>query len=283
MDPSSPSSGPRPRPDLRAAALLLLCTLLPVSQALGAEVLRIGGTGAAMATFRILAQEFAKTHPGVTLQMPPSLGSSGGLKALIEGQLDLALSARVLREEEAGHDLTLIEIGRSPLAFAVSTGTPLASLRLREVAEIYEGKRRTWPGGLPIRLVLRPAGDADTVLLKAMSPRMSRAVGAALERPGMVVADNDQDNAAFLETLPGAFGTTVVAQIRSERRALTPLVLDGVAPTPEALLRGHYPYARNLYVALRKQPSALVEAFVGFVRSHTQTLTDLGYIPSAQE
>jgi ABC-type phosphate transport system substrate-binding protein len=59
-----------------------------------ANVLRLGGTGAGLANIQNLAEAFAKTHPGVVAKVLPSLGSSGGIKALLAGAIDASVSVR---------------------------------------------------------------------------------------------------------------------------------------------------------------------------------------------
>ncbi len=57
-----------------------------------AKEIKIGGTGTDLATMKLLGEQFRKTHPDVTITVLPSLGSSGGIKALLGGQLDIAIS-----------------------------------------------------------------------------------------------------------------------------------------------------------------------------------------------
>lgn len=62
--------------------------------------IRIGGSGDALATMQILGQAFNKTHPNVNVAIVPSLGSGGGIKAVLAGSIDLAISGRALKQAE---------------------------------------------------------------------------------------------------------------------------------------------------------------------------------------
>lgn len=270
------------RPARRAALRhLTLALFLCAGAARATDILSIGGTGAALETFRILAADVERARAGLHVEMPSSLGSGGGIRALIDGKLDVALSSRPLSEEEKGNGLTLAAFGRTPLAFAVGAGNTTSAVTMAEVVEIYRGNRKVWGDGTPVRLVLRPAADADIAILRAVSPQIREAVEAALHRPGMIVADNDQVNATHLETLPGAFGMVSVAQVRSEKRRVKVLSLNGVAPTPEALLEGRYPIQRHFYMVTKDHPAPAVRALVDhlFSRAGQQTLRALGYVP----
>lgn len=59
-----------------------------------ADTLRIGETGAALGGMEILGQAFEKQHPGTSVEVLPSLGSSGGIKALLAGAVDLSAGSR---------------------------------------------------------------------------------------------------------------------------------------------------------------------------------------------
>lgn len=241
--------------------------LLSAETAFAAQPVRLGGSGLGVAVLKSLSGPFQKANPAYALAVAPSLGSSGGIQALLDGKLDASLSAQPLRDSERARGLSAVELGRTPFVFAVARGSAADAVSLVEVAEIFEGSRLFWSGGKPLRLVLRPPGDADTALLKTLSPRMARAVDAALGRPGMIHADTDQDAAEALEKIPGAFGATSLAQILSENRRLKPLALDGVAPTPANLRSGVYRFAKPLFLVVRSPLSSQAGVLLRYLLS----------------
>src|SRR4030042_5692958 len=90
------------------AVLLIVALQLPVtaSGVLAADyqgTLKIGGTGAAVGTITQVAAAFQKRHPDVRFMFPPSLGSSGGIKAVIAGALDVGFGSRPPTGAEPGH------------------------------------------------------------------------------------------------------------------------------------------------------------------------------------
>lgn len=98
---------------------------------------------------------------------------------------------------------------------------------------------------------------------------MSQAVKTAHTRVGMNVATTDQAAADRLETIPGALGTTTLAQIISEQRAIQALALDGVTPSLKNLAEGKYPYYKTFIIVHTPKTTALALQFVAFVRSAT--------------
>ena len=232
-----------------------------------AKEIRIGGTGSALATLKLLGEQFRKKHPDITITVLPSLGSSGGIKALFGGDLDIAISYRELYEDEYQKGLAAIEYARTPFVFLTHKTNKLSNITLQEVADIYNGKTKIWPDDTPIRLILRPAGEASTKILERMSEDMNRAVANSLKRNGLNIAINDQENADLIERLPGSFGAGALCQIISEKRDLNILSLNGVKPDVRTLADGAYPYFKVLYIITAPKSSPQVRQFIAFVFS----------------
>jgi phosphate transport system substrate-binding protein len=100
-----------------------------------------------------------------------------------------------------------------------------------------------------------------------MSPAMSEAVDIALRRMGMIVATTDQEAVDAIETVPGAFGGTVLSLLLSQKHAVRVLALDGVVPSVRTMADRSYPYSKTFFMVTRKNPSAVVRRFIDFVRS----------------
>jgi phosphate transport system substrate-binding protein len=124
-----------------------------------------------------------------------------------------------------------------------------------------------WPDGERIRLVLRPAADADTLYLRGLSPALAEAMEAALARPGMLMAVTNQECDAMLARTPGSLGPSTLAQLATEAPGLTPLAWEGVPPTLEALASGRYPLSKPLVLLLPARPAPAALRFLDFVRS----------------
>ncbi len=232
-----------------------------------AQEVRIGGTGAGLASMKLLANAYVKIHPGSAIKILPSLGSSGGIKAVAAGAIQLAVSSRELTDAERKQGLAAVEFGRTPFVFAVSTDNKVDDITLQQLADIYSGKTMQWPDGSRIRLVLRPASDADSTMARSMSPEMAHAMRLAEERPGMLYAVTDQDAQKSIEEIPGAFGVTSLAQIMAEQRQLKALALNGVRPTPQNLANGSYPYVRVMFLVTSPKTTVAAQRFAEFVQS----------------
>jgi phosphate transport system substrate-binding protein len=159
----------------------------------------------------------------------------------------------------------------------------VSGLTAAQAARIYRGEVATWPGGERVRLILRPRGDADDLLLRAISREMSAALDAALSREGMLVAATNQECDEMAARTPGALAPTSLTQILAEGEPLEPLAWNGVAPTLANLASGAYPLEKRLQIVVRASPSPAVRRFLAFLGSPQarKILTDTGNLPLA--
>ena len=263
----------------RYALPAIVAALLAFATNVSAQTLKIGGNGSGMPAMQLLGAEFVKRTPGVTVVVVPNLGSSGGLRAVRDGVIDVAISSRAPKPEETAQGLVAAEFGRTPFVFATNPSVTQGLGSLAELVDAYAGKITTWADGKPIRLILRPKNDGDTALQQAISPEMKQAVDAALSRPGMIIASTDQDAAEMLEKTAGALGITSLSIVQAEKRRLNLLPVNGVAPSTKALADGSYQYVKTMYLVRAGAGTYLVQRFNAFVASREgrQLLLNAGY------
>jgi phosphate transport system substrate-binding protein len=235
--------------------------------AAAADQLRIAGTGNALGTMHQLGDAFMRQNPAIKVIVLPSVGTSGAIKGVAGGAFDIGLSSRVLTRDESNAGSIAVEYARTPLVFAVSTGTDATAVTLAQVADIYSGKMTKWADGRPIRPLLRQPGDTGTAQLKAAYEALGRAFVAAEQRPGAAFATTDQEAADKLESIPGAIGTSTLSLIVAEKRALRALTLDGVEPTVANAAAGRYRDVTQFYLVTTRTQSPVVQQFIAYVRS----------------
>ncbi len=230
------------------------------------QVLTIGGVGSSLGTMEALARAFESVNPGIRVRVLPSLGSTGGINAVAQGAIDLGLSGRPLREEEAKKGIEAKPFARTPFIF-VTKKANVTGLTAGELIDIYEGRSLTWPDGTRIRLVMRPAGDTDTAIIRGISDEMNRAVNTALGRDGMIMAVTNQESDETVEKTPGSLGASTLAQAVSEKRSYAVLSFNGVEPSPGNLSNRTYPISKTFYFVTSPETSSLARQFISFVRS----------------
>lgn len=249
---------------IRASAFALLLGFCGGAMA---EEFSIGGSGAALGTLQHLATEFTARNPDIRITTVSSLGSAGGVSALVAGAIGLAVTSRPLTDSERKLGAVEVEYARTPFVFAVSTKSKVMAISSAELAAIYANEMTAWADGGRVRVVLRPVSDVDTEMVASISPEIRRALTLAQMRPGVQFSVNDQDAADDLEKIDGAIGPTSLALIVSEKPRLRALKLDGKEPTPMNAASGVYPYYKRLFLVTGAKRAAAVERFVAFMQS----------------
>lgn len=199
---------------LLAAATALVFAAF-ASTGASAEALRIGGTGGAIGAMKQIASPFAAAT-GIEMEVLPSLGSNGSLRAVADGVIDVAVSARKLSPEELSRGLEAVPFARTALVFVTSHSKP-NSWRSEDLARIFVSKIRKWNDGTPIKIILRTKVNTDTEIISRIFPGMREAIDQARQRPDLPVASTDQDSAEIAEGLSGSFVQAGFSQIVSEK------------------------------------------------------------------
>lgn len=244
---------------------VLIVVLLGLASPASADALRAGGTGAATKLLSDLFAGFDRADD-TRLELVLSLGSSGGLRALSENVLDIAVAGRPLNADELKQGLRVAATVRTPFVLVTSHPKP-NGLKSTEIADIFRAQKATWADGSPIRIILRPKSDSDTPILGGMFPGMASAIAAARTRHDVFIAATDQDNADTAERIEGSLAGSTLTQIRTERRNLHLIAIDGVTPSLETLESGAYPFSKTIYFVLPSKKDPAAERFVAFIQS----------------
>lgn len=248
----------------------LWCSLaLLLNQGVAAQSLvRISGTGSGTGGMQVLATAFMQAHPGAKVEVQTAAGSSGGIAALLGGQLELSVSNRKPKDSElAKLPLLSVEYARTPFVIAVSNALGITALSSSQLAGLYGEGAVKFPNGMRARPVLRLADTTDTDLLKSFSPEVATAVDAVALRRGMLNANTDSEAADMAERTAGAFAASTLALIESERRPLTALAIDGKVPSVANLVNGSYPHFKPLYLIVGPNAGPNTRLFAAFVQS----------------
>lgn len=254
-------------PALLKLVLAFVIALSVSSHVCAQEVIKIGGVGSALGTMKLLADAFEKKHPGIRIEVLTALGSKGAIRAVPEGGVDIGLIGTTLTAEEARTGMIMIEYARTPFVFVTRKEIRQSGLTSREIVKIYRGEKQTWSGGERIRLVLHPAQDPDSLIVKGISPEVEQALDVALSKKGIPFALTDQENLDIIEKTPGALGYTTLTQVISENRQVQVLSLNGVAPGADTLADGSYPLHKTLSMLTLRVQSEKVRKFIRFVIS----------------
>jgi phosphate transport system substrate-binding protein len=275
------SSPPRAWPrvaSLAAAALLAGCASLPRGES---RTLRLAGSD----TMRPLAERWAAAfmlqNPGTIVHVEGG-GTGAGIRALIDGHVELATGSRALLPEEvrdlaARHGTVGVSIlgARDGLSIYLNPENPVRELALPSLKGIFSGRIGSWHklGGpeVAIHVVIRPPASGSHRLFRDRvlheEPFSERATVLATTE---AIVDAVRRDPAAVGFGGMAFGNDLVH-----------CPIDGEPPTPENVRSGVYPLTRYLYLHALRPPRGLARRFVEFVLGgEGQALVeDVGFVP----
>ncbi len=247
-----------------AVAILFAGTLL-TQTAGAAEPLRMGGTGSSIGMLGKVGPKF-KAAGGSGVIVIAGLGSSGAIRALSDGKLDLAVSARPLKAAERTAGVEQVMVVRTGFVLATSHRDP-KGFKVADLPKIFSADKPVWADGAPIRVILRPRSETDTELLGNLAPGMGAAIEALRKRAEVPIAATDQDNVDLAQRIKGSLTGTTLTQLLTEDRRLNLVPLDGVAPTFANFESGEYPHAKKFYFIVRSNDVSGAAKFIAFLRS----------------
>jgi phosphate transport system substrate-binding protein len=138
-------------------ALLLAGSIFTgAASARSKETLIITGTGSSIGVMVIMARDFQSKHPKVSVKVLPSIGSTGGIKAVQAEKIDIGLSARSLKPEERRAEIIEEPYGRIAFIFGVQGSNPAKGITLAEIEAFHQDSAGPGPMERPYGLSCAP-------------------------------------------------------------------------------------------------------------------------------
>ncbi len=253
-------------------AVLVFTTAMALAIALVAparagERITIGGADSIMPLAQELAKPFVTKARGDSVDFDPPTSGSAGIKSLLQGKLDIALSSRTLTAEETAQGLQLKEFSRVRVVLAVNKSVPVKNITSDQVCGIYAGKVKNWRevGGpdRPLFPLTRPSDQTDPQVLRAHIDCFKN----LKEADTVLIILKAGDMSHALATKEWTFGYTNMIEVARSEGRIVPLSLNGVEPSPENVAKGTYKLVRNFFFVLPARPKPLAQSFVDFVLS----------------
>jgi phosphate transport system substrate-binding protein len=245
---------------------------LPRERAWGAEsatdALVVAGSGANLDITRRLAEEFRRIRPDIRIDVPPSIGSGGATKAVVEGAVGIGLISRELKENESRLGLTALPYARTIVVVGVHPAVVDDGLTSDELVAIYLGTKNRWRDGRDIVVLTREPGDSSIEVLGREIPGFKGAYAESQRVKRWHTLFTDQDMNRAIAGSPYAVGFSQLGDIAIEKLPIKVLKLNGVVPSLGNAQSGKYPLVKTLcfvFVKDRLRPEA--KAFLDFARS----------------
>jgi phosphate transport system substrate-binding protein len=269
-----------------AVVLLAMAGALLYPHAAGAQAagprLVFAGSGTNLPITRLPAEAFGRMRPEAVIGIPPSLGSSGGVRAAADGAITVGLVSRPLTEAEKSLGLTVRPYARTAVVIGVHLAVADDTITFDELVGVYRGTRTRWRDGREVIVLARQLGESTVEVLERAVPGFKDAYAGSIRAKRWTVLFTDQEMNRVLAKTADAIGLTDLGSITVERQPIKALRVNGVAPTPENVASGAYPLVKTLACVFRRETlSADARAFLEFVRSRDaeKILRANGYLP----
>lgn len=229
------------------------------------DKITVCGTGDSQELLRVLARVFEASHSGTTIEVPDSIGSSGGIRATADGKCDLGRVARPLKEKERKYNLHYRLFAVSPVVIVASAGIDgVSNLSSVQVVKIFSGKITSWStlGGPNTKIYVanREAGDSSRSVLEKNMPGFKKIVNftgkTIYSTPETVEILSKYNNTIGYSSLAAIKGTT-----------LRIMKIDGIYPSVHAVRSGRYKLATPLGLVWREGLKGLAKDFVEYLDS----------------
>lgn len=250
----------------REIVLALFILTLPVSSVYALERLVIPGTGDSQELLRKAASTFTLANPDITIDLPDSVGSIGGIKRVLSGHAPLARIARPLNTGEMNSGLNYEVFAYTAVIFVANL--PVAcvnSLSTAEIIAIYSGDTANWDqiGNCPshkIYVANREEGDSSRLLIEENLSGFKNITQFAGE-----VIYSTPEALHTIEDYPYTIGYLPLAILKNS--PLTQLAINNLQPTSENLATKKYPLAVPLGFAWKNKLSEPYKKFIDFMFS----------------
>ena len=240
--------------------LFLIVTLILAGTAF-AEKITIVGTGSGMSILEDVGSAFSKKFPAVSVEVPKSIGSGGGIKAVGTDQAVIGRIARELKDKEKPYGLSYIPMAKMPIIFFVNPSVGIENLTPKQACDIYSGKITNWKevGGkdAKIRVVRREDGDSSLKVLQTQLPGFKDITITEKSK----TTDSDSKNCQFIEAKADTIGFGAYSDAKNYKVSI--LKIDGKHPS-----ESEYPYFGTLALIVKdKNKTGAIKDFVGFATS----------------
>jgi phosphate transport system substrate-binding protein len=229
----------------------------------------IPGAGPPELGLRALAAEFMRQRPGTAIEVPPSVGIAGGLRALQSGEAVVARLARRLTEEELrSGGLQQVVYGADAVVFVTGRDVPVTNLTDAQALALFSGATDDWEtlGGppAPVLVFYREPSEIAHQAIRRHLPAFGQLKFTASAK----LANSDTEMREGLARYRTALGwmTLSTSDVRDDRiRALS---FNGIAASADTVASGRYPMKVEHVLAWREsQLNEDMRRFLAFVTS----------------
>lgn len=223
-----------------------------------------------------MMESFQEAYPDITVTAEYT-GSGAGLEALAGGKTDIGNASRALKDGEKSSGAVENIVAIDGIAVITDKANTVLDLTTEQLADVYTGKITNWKdlGGEDAAIVVigREAGSGTRAAFEELLKVDDQcAYAQELDSTGGVLAK--------VAATPGSIGYVSLDVVDG---TVSPISLNGVAPTEENIVAGSYMLSRPFVMATMgtiDEQNEAVKTWFNYVQSDEgkAVITGLGLI-----
>lgn len=227
---------------------------------LPADRCEIAGSGSNIPLVRAIVAAFRQRHPEAQVIVDDSVGSSGGVRAVLDGVVHLGVISRPLKGSERRLGIQAVPHVAVPVVLGAHPDVVDDSLSSDALASLIRGGDARWSDGTHAVLLEREEGDSSYRILYAKNPKFRDAQEARKGRAThWRVLLHDTEMTAALAHTPGGVGLADLGVIRLTPVGPRVVRIDGLDPAAP-----DYPYLKELSFVVRGTPTGVTAQLLEF-------------------
>ncbi len=264
-----------------------LTAISPVNEnnaeaAVSGEILLSGSTSI-QPLAAVLAKEFKKTNPKVSIKFANVTGSGAGIADATKGIVDIGMSSRGLTAEEK-KILAENIICNDGLAVTVNKSNPLNGISPQQLFDLYSGKITNWKTLIrsydkPVALYSRESGSGTKSCLEDV-----------LKNDYKLDISKSYTDFAGTMSSTGQMQTSVKNNTNSigymslgdlDENQVKALSFDGVKPSIANVANGSYKMSRPFVFATKGVPNTQTKAFIDWCKGNERAqsiIAKMGFV-----
>jgi phosphate transport system substrate-binding protein len=264
-----------------AAGTLILAVCLAGGTAF-AGMLQVNGSTTVLPVAQKVAEAYMKEFPDVKISISGG-GSGNGIKALVDGTTDIAMSSRFIKDKEVK---MAVDNGRYPVPFGIAydcivpvvhPSNTVANLTAEQLKGIYMGAIRNWSEvGGPDKSIVVVSRDTSSGTYEVWEEKIlnkEKVTPAALLQAS---------SGAVHQAVAGnkyAVGYLGVGYLSGQVKAIT---VNGVTGNADTARTGLYPVSRVLYMFTNNWPAGDALNFLNYMMNPAKgqkLVLEEGFVP----
>ena len=231
------------------------------------SIIHIKGSDTMLLLTRNLSEAYMKTHPQISIYVDGG-GTATGVKALVEGDVDICTGSRPLKPEEvkaiADKYSSIgiqILIAKDALSVYVNPNNPIQDLTIDQLKKIFTCQLQNWTQlngkDEKIQPIIRPPNSGTHYYFKEHVLGGEEYCDNAIIKPttlGIISEVLQHENAIGY----GGIGY---------KNGVVHAKINGIEPTEENVVNNKYPISRYLHFYTLNTPRGIVSDFINWVVS----------------